>query len=538
MNIVQSDPRTYLKVIWRRKLLFLVFLVAVPGIAYFITSREQKVYQSSVLLQEGALPVDTSLFTSGTAPAPNATPDPQTLGGEARVIETTAVARLAARQLPPRALKAVTLLSSVTATADPSTGFITVAAKASTPSMAAEIANAFGAAVVKLRKAQAVGLLTTAVDQITAQLGQLHKSDAVGRSQLSGQLQRLRALLAAQGSNAQVLQAAVPNTSPVSPRIVRVVALGLVGGLLLALGAVFVAEAADRRIRHPEDLEELTGLPLLAVIPHGAFPGRKATSHADEPFHMLRSTLMFFNVERPLSTILIASPVKGDGKTTVATGLAVAAAQGGRDVILVDADLRRPQASSRLGVAGDAVSSGHGLAAVLTGQLSLGDALVDVRIGDDETDGQISAKMQGRLRLLPAGGTPPNPSELIASGRMQDLLSEIVQMTDLVLIDTNPLLRVSDSLPLLDSVSGVVLVAKLNSTTRDAVRRLQKTIANTTANVLGVVATDAKGGLYGRFGYGSGYGYYGYTSSVYANGNGHRGLRGRLGRSRKAKQMT
>lgn len=124
---------------------------------------------------------------------------------------------------------------------------------------------------------------------------------------------------------------------------------------------------------------------------------------------------------------------------------------------------------------------------------------------------------------------------MIASHRMRELLGELAESADLVVIDTNPLLSVSDSLPLLDCVSGVVLVARLNSTTKDAVGRLQKTIANTSGNVLGVVATGAAAGLYGRYGYGSGYGYHGYTASAYSNGNGRPGLIRRLGFSPKAK---
>jgi polysaccharide biosynthesis transport protein len=519
VNVERSDPHVYAKALLRWKLLFLAFLIGVPGIAYLVTSREQKVFQSSVLVQEDALPVDTSLFTTEGAPAPSSSPGAETLSGQARVIETPAVARLAAKHLTPPG-GPTALQGAIAATADTETGFITITAKAHSAQRAAGIANAYGAAVVQLRTEQAVGLLSNAVNQVGAQLAQMRGGGGVERAQLSQQLQRLRALRAAQGANAQVLQPAVPSASPISPKVGRAVALGALAGLLLGLGAVSLAEAADRRIRHPEDLEELTGLPLLGVIPRGAFSEGAGDSHDDEAFHMLRSALMYFNVDQPLSTILISSPLKGDGKTTVSTRLAVAAAQAGRTVILVDADLRRPQASSRLGVEGEAVQAGHGLAAVLTNQISLDEALIDVSLGgpDEGEDGSPAAQIGGTLRLLPAGGTPPNPSELLASQRMRELLEDIAGMADLVIVDTNPLLSVSDSLPLLDAVSGVVLVAKLNSTSKDAVTRLQKTIAQTGGNVLGVVATGAVTGLYGRYGYGYGYGYYGYTAGDYANG--------------------
>jgi Mrp family chromosome partitioning ATPase len=188
------------------------------------------------------------------------------------------------------------------------------------------------------------------------------------------------------------------------------------------------------------------------------------------------------------------------------------------------------------------VAPGHGLAGVLTGQLALDEALLDVSIekpsADDEDEPGAAGMPGGRLRLLPAGGKPPNPSELLASQRMRELLDQVAQSAELVIVDTNPLLSVSDSLPLLDAVSGVVLIAKLNSTSRDAVVRLQKTIAQTGGNLLGVVATGAvSGGLYGYYGYGY-YGY-GYTAEDYSNGNGRRtGRFARLGRSRRVKQKS
>jgi capsular exopolysaccharide synthesis family protein len=536
MSVGGSDPRAYLKVLWRWKLVFLAFLIGVPLIAYLLTSREQKVFQSSVLVQENALPVDTSLFTSEGAPAPSASPGGETLSGQARVIETPAVARIAAKRIRPPASPAA-LQGAITATANTETGFITITAKAGSATRAADVANAYGDAVVRLRTEQARGLLNNAINQLGVQLAQMRGGSRVERDQLSQQLQRLRALRAAQGTNAQILQPALPSASPVSPKVGRAVGLGVLAGLLLGLGAVYLARAADRRIRHPEELEELTDLPLLSVVPRGAFSEQARDARYDEAFHMLRSALMFFNVDRPLSTILVSSPLAGDGKTTVATRLAAAAAQAGREVILIDADLRRPQAATRLHVGGEAVQPGHGLAAVLTNQIPLNEALVDVPLGGQEEngDGSLTKQIAGRLRMLPAGGTPPNPSELLASQRMRDLLKDVAGMADLVILDTNPPLSVSDSLPLLDVVSGIVLVVKLNSTSKDAVVRLQKTIANTGGNVLGVVATGAAGGRFARYEYGYGYGY---TAGDHANGNGRSGLLARLGRSHRVKQTS
>jgi capsular exopolysaccharide synthesis family protein len=522
-----SDFRAYLRILWRWKILFVTLLVGVPAIAFAAVSRESKSYQSTVLLQESPSNVDTSFFVtgSGLVRSGTATANGTTLGALARIIETPPYAGAAAKLLHPPPKNPGSLLRQIKAVPDTTTGFINITATAGSPTRAADIANAFGQAVEKLRAQQAVNELTSQIDRLNLQLARLHGPNAgVERVQLSQELQTVVALRAAQGKNAQILQAATPDPSPISPKTTKVVGLALIVGFLLALGAVVLAEAADRRIRNPEDLEELTDLPLLSVIPRGAFTTSVGSGAREgEAFQMLRSALTFFNVDRSLSTVLIGSPVKGDGKTTVATHLAMAIAQGGRNVLLVDADLRWPQAEARLGLTGEAVSPGHGLTAVLTDQVSLSEALVDVPLhGEEEHESSTRAnRLHGQLRLLPGGGPVPNPSGLLASHRMREVLDQCTRMADLVIIDTTPLLSVSDSIALLDFVSGVVLVARLNGTSKDAIRRFMKTISNTSATVLGAVATGAAaGGLYARYGYGY-YGYgYGYGAG-YTNGNGN-----------------
>ena len=541
MNAERADPRAYLKALMRWKFLFLACVVVVPLLAYVVTSREPRVFQSSALVQEGAIPSYSALLGEGAA---SSSVGKQTLSGQARVIETPSVAKVAAQYISPPARRS-TLEAAISAKPDTETGFISLTAKAASGKRAAAIANAYAEAVVALRTGQVRTLLSNAANQISRQLAQ-HRSGGSEHEheQLTSQLARLRAMRASTGADAQILQPAVASATPISPKVHRAVGLGLLAGLLLGIGAVAVAQSADRRIRHPEDLEELTGLPLLAVIPNGAFSEDVANHSHDEAFHTLRSSLMYFNIDKPLSSIMVSSPMKGDGKTTVATHLALAAARAGRDVLLVDADLRRPQAANRLHVQGEVTKSGHGLAGVLTGQLALGDALVNVPLRPADEDEPEAARVEGgRLRLLPAGGKPPNPSELLASRRMRDLLDEFGRIADLTIIDTNPLLSVSDSLPLFDAVTGIVVIARLNATSRDALFRLQKTIANTAGNLLGVVATGAvPTGLYGYYSYGYG-NYYDYTVGGDANGNGNGSgrLPGRLahlGRPRKVKQKS
>ncbi len=509
-----SDVRAYLTVLWRWRLLVLAFVVIIPTGVYSFVSGQPKVYESSVLLQVQPLAVDTSLFNTAV-PAPQA----QTLLSAARLITTTGVAEAAAEELGEPRSSARQLLANVTATADVEADFITVAARAPSAPRASEVANAFAAAVVTTRTNQAVRRLNATIGNVSEQVDRLDRTDREGRRQLSQQLQRLRALRAAQGNNARIVEPAVASSSPVAPKVTRTVVLSGIVALLLAFGTVVLAQGADRKIRDALELEEITDRPLLTAVPGSAFGDLQTSGAGEEAFQTLRASLTYFNIDRPITSVLITSPVQGDGKTTVATNLARAVARAGKDVILVDADLRRPQVASRFHV-----HSTAGLGGVLVGESSLEDAFVEPEL--DTPEG-------GRLRALPAGPPPPNPSELLASQRMKDLLDQLTGMSDLVIVDSTPLLTVSDSLPLIEFVSGIVAVARLNATSKDAVKRLERVISNAGGTLLGSVVTGADaGGLYSGYGYG--YGGYGYRQAPSSNGDsssdGPSAKRRRLGR--------
>ena len=486
MSAEHADLRAYLRVLWRWKLLVLAFVVVIPVAAFVYVSSKPKVYAASALLQVQALAVDTSLL-GAEVPAPQS----QTLLSAARLVTTTAVAETAAAKLGEPRSSGRGLLKNVTATADVAADFIAVSARAPTGSRAADVANAFAGAVVTNRANDAIGRLNATIGRVDEQLNKITGETSTARDarkQLSEQLQRLRTLRAAQGNNARVVEPAIASTSPVEPRVTRTVILAAIVALLLAFGAVVLAQGSDRKIRDPAELEELTGRPLLSAVPRSAFGDELSDGAAEEAFQTLRASLTYFNVDREIKSVLITSPAQGDGKTTVATNLARAMARAGKDVILVDADLRRPQVAWRFHVPGAA-----GLGGVLVGETPLARAFVEP---EAET-------LAGRLRILPAGPLPPNPSELLASKRMRILLEKLMEGCDLVIVDSTPLLTVSDSLPLIEVVSGTVMVARINETSKDAVRRLQSVIANAGGALLGSVATGAAAtALYGGYGYG------------------------------------
>jgi receptor protein-tyrosine kinase len=204
---------------------------------------------------------------------------------------------------------------------------------------------------------------------------------------------------------------------------------------------------------------------------------------------------MYFNVDHRLKSVVITSAGQEDGKTTVAVRLAQSAARAGRNIILVDADLRRPQIAPRLHM-----QATEGLGTVLAGESDLWSVLREIPVSA-EGDSQITS--QGTLRVLPAGAAAPNPSELLSSERMEQVLGELESGSDLVIVDSAAALAVSDVLPLLRWTSGVVMIARLNRTTRAGVRRLQKIIGSADGTLLGVVATGApNSSRYDGYGYG------------------------------------
>jgi capsular exopolysaccharide synthesis family protein len=463
------DLRKYARIFWRRKWIFLAVLVIVPVAVYFVSASSAKVYQSSVLIELQPTSVDSA---QGAA---QGGPSAQFIAIAARLIETTGVAQAAAQQLSgPRASPSA-LLDAINVSTDPNTGFITISGRAGSPARAADIANAFGAAINSIRAQQAVGQLSESISGLQAQINAL-PANAIGpRNQLITQMERLRAERAAQGANAQVIEPATPSSSPVSPHPRRNALLGLLVAALLGLGLVAIVESLDRRVRRAEDVEELLGLPLLSSVPRSAFNGTFDRPKTIEAFRSLRANLTFFNVDRDVRSIAVASGHKGEGKTLVTLGLSRAYAHAGSDVVLVDADLRRPTVASRTGLAAE-----PGLSDVLTGKAELVDALYE-----DESTSRFS----GSLRVLPAGEVPPNPAELLASQRMHRLIEELSTLCDIVLIDTSPLLAVSDALPLIESVSGTLLVARVGVVRRDELQRLGRILAAARSHPLGTVIT-------------------------------------------------
>ncbi len=285
--------------------------------------------------------------------------------------------------------------------------------------------------------------------------------------------------------NARLVQPAVDAEQILSVSLLRNIGLGLLVGLIVALAAVWLRERLDRRVGSTEEFEELYDLPLLARIPKSrslsnegksmeSIENTLGFSEEAEAFRSLRTNLRYFNVDAPVRSILLVSPLPGDGKSTIARHLAITMAAMGDSVCLVHADLRKHTPGAR--------SADDGLSLVLAG-FDLDEALTEMPVSFDPISEESRTLVE-----LPSGPLPPNPAELLESARMRWLIGELERRFDVVVIDSPALVTVSDALSLVSRVSGVLVVGGVRQTVRQAALDLRKQIEFLGGRTLGVVA--------------------------------------------------
>lgn len=309
--------------------------------------------------------------------------------------------------------------------------------------------------------------------------------------------------------------------SQIEPQLAKTLGLGGLLGLLAGLGLGYLVELADKRFHSPEDIRRETHLPILGHIPllNIAKPKKfkktgtpspldpvlctyhQSKGRQAEAYRAVRTSIYFSGDSDKLKVIQITSPKPSDGKTTLAANLAVSMANSGKKVLLVDADFRRPMVHKLFGI-----QCSTGLSTVVADKAELPDAICETPVNN--------------LWVVPCGHRPPNPADLLTSARFEELLQVMREQYDVVVIDTPPLLAVTDPSAIAPRVDGVVLVTRLAKDARANLVRSTEMLRSVGSNILGIVVNGM--GHKSRYGGGSyRYGYaYRYNSyNGYGNGD-------------------
>jgi polysaccharide biosynthesis transport protein len=312
-------------------------------------------------------------------------------------------------------------------------------------------------------------------------------------------------LAVAPGSGANLLSIvdpATPATGPSSPRVLFNTLLAAALGLMAALGLAFLIEHLDDTVKSPDDVTEIADLPTLGVISQiktvkkGVDRQVLATlmsprSPVAEAFRTLRTNLEFASLDTPLRTLLITSAVPGEGKSTISANVAIAFAQAGRKVILVDGDMRRPSIHRLF-----EIPNSYGLTTLL-------------RADQTALDSVAHASEEPNLRIVTTGPLPPNPAELLGSQRMRALIARLSEGSDLIVIDSPPLHAVTDAAVLASEMDGVLIVSHAGRTKRGALAQAREALDRVGARVVGVtlnrLTERSSAGYYYRY-YGDYYG--------------------------------
>jgi capsular exopolysaccharide synthesis family protein len=280
---------------------------------------------------------------------------------------------------------------------------------------------------------------------------------------------------------------------PSSPNVPLNVGLGLMAGLVLGFGVAVLRHVLDTNVRSEHDLQALTDKPILGVIAYDGNVPRHPVILRDEPLsapseavRRLRTNLKFVDVAEGSKSIVISSSVVDEGKSTIAVNLACSLADTGARILLIDADLRRPSIASYLGIEGAV-----GLTTVLIGRATLADV--------------VQPFGNGTLDVLPAGEIPPNPSELLGSQAMATLLDQITRTYDMVLLDTPPILPVTDAAVVSTLAGGVVVVVGADRVRRPQLREALGSLSTAGVSILGLVMNKINRRETGAYAYDIGY---------------------------------
>jgi len=458
------------RVLRRRWLIFLAAVIAVPLVAFLISSSKEKLYTATATL----------LFESEENPAA-----PGTVKETNEALSKLGVVAEQAAEEMGKGTSAEEVLGAIgTEPGQGQANVVNIKATSPSPERAAQIANGYSRAYIAFRKQTDQAKIQKGIDLVEKTLTELSPEELEGKqgTDLQERLNELKVEQALQTGETQLVQPAGVPSTPSSPRTKRNVIIGVIIGLILGFVLAALMERIDRRVRNIEELEEIYGAPLIAKIarssdiPSLGLKGILMSSEAED-FRILRTNLRYFNVDRELKSVLLASAEPGDGKTTVAQGLAAAMAEVGEDVLLLEADLRKE--SEFRGPNGLAVV---GLSNVLSGT-PVDSALLRVQLAEP------ASEEPRPLTVLPSGPVPPNPSELLESERMRHLMEDLEDRFKVVVIDSPALGVVSDALALAPYTSEILVIGGVRRTTYEGAQNFIKQLSLVGRKPAGIIAT-------------------------------------------------
>lgn len=443
------DLRGYLKVLQRRWISILVIMLATLAVTAAVTFLLTPKYTSSTRLFFGV-----QAAQSGSDLAQGSTFAENQLTSYAQVATSPLVLQPVIDQLGLQTTPDL-LAQKVSAFAPSDTVIIQVTVTDPNAAQSAKIANAVGQQLASV------------------------SSDLSPRRQDGSQAVKATILAPAQ----------VP-TAPSSPNILRNLAAGLILGLLLGVAVAILRRVLDTKIRNEADLELVTDVPVLGVVPFDSDAEAHPVVIRDDPLSVrseavrrLRTNLQFVEAAEHSRSVVVTSAIPGEGKSTAALNLAASLSDAGLSVVLVDADLRRPSLARYVGIEGSV-----GLTTVLIGEATLDDVLQPW--GDSS------------LRVLPSGQVPPNPSELLGSGAMADVLEQLTARFDMVLLDSPPLLPVTDGAILGRLAGTTLMVVGADRLHRSQLKGALESLATAGVNVAGVVLNKVAPHNFGPYEYG------------------------------------
>jgi tyrosine-protein kinase len=527
------EVRRYTALLWHWAWLLALTTALAGGAAYFMAKRTTPIYQASSIVMVLEAPANQNTDYS------NILTSQYLAQSYAMVMTTKPVLDEVASKLGLGTGSAEALQSMIQVTQIENTQLMKISVMDTDPSRAASIANMVVSVFAEQNLADQAARYEASKTNLQAQIDQMDKQIQETTSELStlsspgdqakiDQLnldlsqyrqtyayliqsyEQIRLTETQSISNIVQKEPAVAPTSPILPRTMRDTVLAAFVGLMLGVGIVVLIEALDDSIKTLEDVSHKLGLPILGLIAsHRTDDKRLITisqprSPVSEAFRSLRTNLQFASVDHPLHTILITSPSPDDGKSTVAGNLAVIMAQGGHQVLLIDADLRKPMIHQFL-----RIPNRSGLSGLFT------DPIITL-------DGNLRKTEVANLKVLPTGSLPPNPAELLGSDKMTHIIEQVGYQADFVIIDSPPILLVTDSTVLAPKVDGVLLVVKPGVTKLQACKQAVEQLKMVGARTLGVVLNevDLRHSGY-RYGYYKRYSYYahgkGYTETSFSS---------------------